>query len=230
LYKNNFVCFNATVDKIISGLRKVSSEMQTHKNSKLRDGTIPMVAPKPKPALTGSVSVGFSGQSSSIRSPRFELEGKKWMIENHRNNQNLSIKNPDMSQSVYVFQCEGSTIKIDGKVNNIVVDSCKKTSVIFNDVIAACEFINCQSVEMQVTFLVPISFFSIWLSLCLMFVFRNSSGSRKSCFNFCWENWRLPNVLELQVDRRRNRLFEIIRNERSTFERRRLCELFSSLF
>jgi adenylyl cyclase-associated protein len=152
--------------------------MQTHKNSKLRDGTIPMVAPKPKPALTGSVSVGFSGQFSSIRSPRFELEGKKWMIENHRNNQNLSIKNPDMSQSVYVFQCEGSTIKIDGKVNNIVVDSCKKTSVIFNDVIAACEFINCQSVEMQVTFLVPISFFFYLIihlfNVCISKFFRFS--------------------------------------------------------
>ena len=136
--------------QMISGLRKVSSDMQTHKNSKLRDGSVQTVAPKPKPALTGSVSVGLTGQSVSVRSPRFELVGKKWMIENHRNNQQLSIKNPDMSQSVYIFQCEGSTVKIDGKVNNIVVDSCTKTSVVFNDVIAACEFINCQSVKMQV--------------------------------------------------------------------------------
>ena len=122
--------------------------MQTHKNSKLRgDNFGPPVAPKPKMGLTGSASVG---PSVSIRLPKFELEGKKWLIENQRNNSNLSIKNPDMSQSVYVFQCDGSNVTIDGKVNNVVVDSCKKTSLVFNDVVSSCQFINCQSVQMQV--------------------------------------------------------------------------------
>ena len=83
--------------------------MQTHKNAKLRDNVIvapaPPVAPKPKIGLTGSSAAG------TTRSPRFELEGKKWMIECQRNNQNLTVKNADMSQSVYIYQCEHSAVK-----------------------------------------------------------------------------------------------------------------------
>lgn len=42
-------------------------------------------------------------------------------------------------------------LQIDGKVNTVVVDSCKKTTVIFDDAISSCQFVNCQSVQMQVT-------------------------------------------------------------------------------
>lgn len=37
-----------------------------------------------------------------------------------------------------------------GKVNSITLDSCKKTSLVFDSVVSAVEFINCQSVQMQV--------------------------------------------------------------------------------
>ena len=60
------------------------------------------------------------------------------------------IQNTDMNQSVYIYRCEGSTVKVEGKVNNIILDGCKKTAVVFQDVVSACEFINCQSVQMQV--------------------------------------------------------------------------------
>jgi adenylyl cyclase-associated protein len=50
----------------------------------------------------------------------------------------------------YVFKCEGSTVKVNGKCNNIVIDSCKKVALVFDTVVSGCEFINCQSVQMQV--------------------------------------------------------------------------------
>jgi len=53
------------------------------------------------------------------------------------------------------FKCEGSTLKIEGKVNNIVLDGCKKCAVVFTDAVSSCEFINCQSVQMQVLGKVP---------------------------------------------------------------------------
>merc|ERR1712228_140069 len=39
--------------------------------------------------------------------------------------------------------------------NNIVIDSCKKVAVVFESVVSSCEFVNCQSVQMQVMGSVP---------------------------------------------------------------------------
>lgn len=65
------------------------------------------------------------------------------------------IENTETNQSVYVYKCEGSTLKVEGKVNNIVVDGCKKMAIVFDDCVGSCEFINCQSVQMQVLGKVP---------------------------------------------------------------------------
>ncbi len=48
-----------------------------------------------------------------------------------------------------------TTLQISGKVNNVAIDSCSKTGVVFSDVIASCEVINCQSVQLQTTGIVP---------------------------------------------------------------------------
>ncbi len=56
-----------------------------------------------------------------------------------------------MNQSVYAFRCENSTIRVQGKCNNIILDSCKKCGVVFDSAVSAVEFINCQSVQMQVS-------------------------------------------------------------------------------
>merc|ERR1712122_437455 len=61
----------------------------------------------------------------------------------------------EVNQSVYVYKCDGSTLQVKGKVNNIILDSCKKTAVVFKSVVSSVEFINCQSVQMQVLETVP---------------------------------------------------------------------------
>ena len=123
--------------------------MKTHKNPNLRgSGAVPAGAVKsssPKPQGKAPVA--------SNKPPKLELEGKKWAVEFFKNNPNLVIEGTETNQSVYVYKCEGSTLKVDGKVNNIVVDGCKKVAVVFNDVVSSCEFINCQSVQMQVIIL-----------------------------------------------------------------------------
>lgn len=55
-----------------------------------------------------------------------------------------------MNNVVYLFRCTDSTVTVKGKINSITLDSCKKTSVVFDSVVSAMEFINCQSVQMQV--------------------------------------------------------------------------------
>lgn len=39
--------------------------------------------------------------------------------------------------------------QIKGKVNAVSVDGCRRTGVVFDDVIAACELVNCAGVQVQ---------------------------------------------------------------------------------
>lgn len=55
-----------------------------------------------------------------------------------------------MNNVAYMFKCENSTLTVKGKVNGIVVDSCKKCSILFENLVSSIEFVNCQSVQMQV--------------------------------------------------------------------------------
>jgi adenylyl cyclase-associated protein len=43
------------------------------------------------------------------------MQGKKWVVEYVHGNPDLEIKDTETNQSVYIYQCEGSTIKIQEK-------------------------------------------------------------------------------------------------------------------
>ena len=60
------------------------------------------------------------------------------------------MDNAEMNKVVYLLKCTDSTVVIKGKINSITLDSCKKTSVVFDSLVSSMEFINCQSVQMQV--------------------------------------------------------------------------------
>jgi len=159
-------------DGVTSGLKKVTADMQTHKNPDLRGTSVvpagAVKASSPKPGA-------FKAATPPKKEPKFELEGKKWAVEYHVKNPNLVIEETETNQSVYVYRCEGSTLKVEGKVNNIVVDGCKKCAVVFNDAVSSCEFINCQSVQMQVLGKVP----TISIDKtdgCQMFLSKDSVG------------------------------------------------------
>ncbi|XP_049318096.1 uncharacterized protein LOC105229330 isoform X1 [Bactrocera dorsalis] len=136
---------------ITKNLKKVTADMQTHKNPTLRTGP----APFKTPTQFGSSSSGSSTTAAVAKEPVFTRDGKKWLIEYQRNNRNLLVENAEMNNVVYVYKCEGSTLTVKGKVNNVVLDSCKKCSLLFDSVVASVEFVNCQSVQMQVLGFVP---------------------------------------------------------------------------
>lgn len=131
----------------ILGLKKVTDDMKTHKNPGLRGQGAPLPPPGSKPTPPPK----SAGITLASKPPKFELEGKKWAVEFQKDNQNLVIGQTEVNQSVYIYKCEGSTVKVNGKVNNIVMDSCKKSAVVFESAVSSCEFINCQSVQMQVS-------------------------------------------------------------------------------
>jgi len=135
---------------ITKGLKKVTSDMQTHKNPELRGKGAPEPKAKspPKPAA--------KPVATPAKPPKFELDGKKWAVEFHvKPSSPFVISETETNQSVYMYKCEGTTVQVKGKVNNVIMDSCKKCAVVFDNVVAMCEFINCQSVQMQTMGMVP---------------------------------------------------------------------------
>ncbi|KAH9603700.1 hypothetical protein KSS87_007451 [Heliosperma pusillum] len=125
---------------LTSGLRKVTADMKT-KNRTDRSGVVPVAEKN-----TQVRSPAFSKTGP----PKLELQmGRKWAVENQIGKKDLVIEDCDSKQSVYVFGCKDSVLQVKGKVNNITIDKCTKMGIIFKDVVAACEVVNCNSVEVQ---------------------------------------------------------------------------------
>ncbi|KAL6218586.1 hypothetical protein ACLB2K_011796 [Fragaria x ananassa] len=125
---------------VTSGLRKVTDDMKT-KNRADRTG---VVGTQEKESHTSAPAV------SKVGPPKFELQmGRKWAVENQIGKKDLVISECDAKQSVYVYGCKDSVMQIQGKVNNITIDKCTKMGVVFQDVVAAFEIVNCNRVEVQ---------------------------------------------------------------------------------
>ncbi|XP_054158132.1 adenylyl cyclase-associated protein 1-like [Oppia nitens] len=145
-----FAQLNVGTD-VTRGLRKVSAEQQTHKNPTLRTTSVvpdkPTIAAKP-------ANLGAQRQQARMP-PKFELEGKKWMIENQIGQKNLIIENAEMNQSINVYKCEDCVLQVKGKVNSITVDLSKKFSIVFDNIVSVVEFINSQKIQAQAMGVVP---------------------------------------------------------------------------
>jgi adenylyl cyclase-associated protein len=75
--------------------------------------------------------------------------------EHFANKNDLVLSDTEIKQTVYIFQCKNCTIKVQGKVNSISLDSCERVALLFDDVLSTVEFINSKSVQAQVTGKVP---------------------------------------------------------------------------
>uniref|UniRef100_A0A8R1TRR8 Adenylyl cyclase-associated protein n=1 Tax=Onchocerca volvulus TaxID=6282 RepID=A0A8R1TRR8_ONCVO len=138
-------------EEITKRLKKVTPDMQTHKNPELRS--------QPKEVLAATKNEGTTLATTANTSPIKKQEdkepkmwlnnGKQWNVDYYKNNKNVIVEVKDMKQTVYIFKCENSVIQIKGKVNSITLDSCKKTSVVFDNLLSQFEVINCQSVQIQ---------------------------------------------------------------------------------
>lgn len=132
---------------VTSGLRKVTADMKS-KNRADRSGKIEEVEPK-KP--TGRL--GKHTAAVPDKPPKMELNGNKMYVEYQTTP--VTVKMEETKHSVYVYKCTGATIKIEGKFNAIVIDSCKKTTVIFDEAISSCELVNCNGVKVHILIKVP---------------------------------------------------------------------------
>ena len=92
---------------------------------------------------------GAKKKVAAVKAPVCELRGKKWAIENQTGTCVLDADKCNMKQTVYIYNCKGATIQVNGKVNMITVDKCTKTNVVFTDVMGGCELVNCKSTKVQ---------------------------------------------------------------------------------
>ena len=138
---------------ITKNLRQVKDEQKTHKNPNLRAGVI---VPSTASSSVSVSSLKTKTSNASIQKPSvMELVDKKWKVEYQAGRSDLLIDNTEIKQTVYVYQCRDCTITVKGKVNSILIDSCTKVGLLFDDVLSTVEFINSKSVQMQALGRVP---------------------------------------------------------------------------
>jgi len=137
---------------ITQGLRKVTDDMKT-KNRTDRSGLVTVADHAQKEAA----SKASAPAAKPVGPPRCEFDPnrKMWVVENQVGNRELVLKDVQPTQPVYIYNCKDSVVQIPTKANAVSVDSCTKTGVVFFDLIAACEVINCRNVQLQCTGMVP---------------------------------------------------------------------------
>nr|XP_057903056.1 adenylyl cyclase-associated protein 2 isoform X2 [Doryrhamphus excisus]XP_057903057.1 adenylyl cyclase-associated protein 2 isoform X2 [Doryrhamphus excisus] len=144
-----FAQLNQGLD-ITRGLKHVSDQQKTHKNPQLR-------SQEAVGSHSGKAGTKKSPGKTPVQKglPLLELEGKKWKVENFEKKHDLLIQDTELKQVAYVFGCHDATLQIQGKLNSIIVDNCKKMGVVFESVVGIVEIINSKAVQLQVLGRVP---------------------------------------------------------------------------
>jgi len=148
--KNNLFAELSKGTDISKGLKKVTNDMKTkNRDPNERSSVVPATALEKKAAASKS------NKTEITKPPKFALEASKWAIENQVDNRTICIEDTEAKQTCYVYKCTRTTIQIKGKINAIVVDSCTKCAIVFENLVSSVDIVNCNSIEMQVLGAVP---------------------------------------------------------------------------
>jgi len=131
-------------DKVTAGLKKVTKDMQTWRAEyKADESTSSSTTTTTKliPKINNSNEINMKYPPKC----EFQNSSNKWLVEYQTSACGLvTIEIKDKKETVYILNCINANIQIIGKCKSIVVDGCKKTNVTFNVVMASCEIVNCQ--------------------------------------------------------------------------------------
>lgn len=141
---------------ITSSLKKVDKSQMTHKNPELRQqaGGAPSPSsssPKPTPPAPGAKPASLRAKKPA----RTDLEGNKWNVENHENNNSVVIDATELNHVVNIFGCKNTVIQVKGKVNAVSMVSCQKTSLLLDTLVSSLEITSSPSFAVQVLGRVP---------------------------------------------------------------------------
>lgn len=173
---------------VTAGLKKVTADMKTkNRLDRQRCDTVG----------SGSIKARSRGSAFSKEGPpKLELQmGRRWAVENQIGKNNLIIDECNSKQSVYIFGCKDSVVQVQGKVNNISIDKCTKTGVVFMDVVAACEIVNCNGVEVQCQGTVPTVSVDNTAG-CHIYLSRSSMGASITTAKSSEVNILVPDVID----------------------------------
>jgi len=135
---------------VTKGLKKVTKDMKTsNRPDSEKSSVVKAVEPKVEKAATGAKAAG------KTMPPKFALEGNKWTVEFQNGARDLVISDTEAKQTLYIYKCQNTTVQVKGKINAITLDSCSRTSVVFESLVSTMDVVNCNSVECQVTGKVP---------------------------------------------------------------------------
>lgn len=136
-------------------MRKVDPSQQTHKNPELRASSV-VPDRSTSPSKRSAPPVKAKPASFTKKKPaRTELEGSKWIVENHEDNREIVIDQTGLNYTVHIFGCKNSVVRIVGKLNAVNMVNCKKTSVVVDDLVSSLSVTSSPSFEVQITGLVP---------------------------------------------------------------------------
>merc|ERR1712159_522352 len=79
---------------------------------------------------------------------KLELQGKKWICENFTDKKDIVIK-AEQGQSVYIYNCKGSVIQIQGKLAALSIDKAVKTGIVWETCVGSAEVVNSSSIQIQ---------------------------------------------------------------------------------
>jgi adenylyl cyclase-associated protein len=125
-------------DGATAGLKKVTKEQQTWR-AEFKGGDAPAPAPVKKAPAPAAPQVKGPAKLE------YQDAAKKWVVENQTGYTAVEIK--EVKDTVYIFGSAGATIDVKGKCKSIIIDSCKKVSVLFDNAIASCEVVNSQRIN-----------------------------------------------------------------------------------
>lgn len=138
---------------ITSGLKKVDKSQMTHKNPELRKKSVPQPPKKPQSLSTASKTPATA--AAVAKAPRKELVDNKWMITDQVDVGLLEIP-VSMEQSVFIGNCVGTVVKLNGKVNAVSINNSTKVGVVVDRAVSSVELNKCKSCEVQVMEWVPV--------------------------------------------------------------------------
>ena len=184
-----------------TGLKKVTKDMQTWRKEFKKDSVGDGLAEKAAAVSLGASAppaVAAKAKGPKARGPpvfQYQDRGFKWCIENQTKDTNpnglLNLEVKDPKQQAYVYNCEGATVQITGKIKSIVLDKCTRCNLVFDTAISACEIVNCKSVQIQVKNTCP-SFSIDKTDGCLVYLSKESIPnttfvtSKSSEMNVSW--------------------------------------------
>jgi adenylyl cyclase-associated protein len=147
---------------------QVTKDQQTWRKEFKKDA-----AQQPTQALPAAPSLAAKKVEAKAKKkpleglPIFEYQdrGFKWVVENHTKESVIkeaskdgviTVDITDPKQQVYLYNCEGITVKINGKFKSLVLDKCEQCAVVYDTLISSAEMVNCKKIQLQVIGVCPV--------------------------------------------------------------------------